>query len=345
MLVGLAYDLRSDYLAEGFSDEETAEFDRPDTIDAIENELRDMGCQTDRIGHLRHMVGRLAGGDRWDLVFTIAEGMYGLAREAQVPALLDAYTIPYVFSDPLVMALTLHKGVTKRVVRDLGIPTADFAVVDRMDDVRRIDLPFPLFAKPVAEGTAKGINAKSKIRNRDELEQVCRRLLGDFKQPVLVETFLGGREFTVGIVGTGDAARCIGTLEVELLDGAEPDAYTYVNKERCEELVRYVLVDNELSRRSEEISLAVWRGLNCRDAGRVDVRADSNGEIHFLEVNPLAGLHPKHSDLPILCTQAGIPYRDLIRMIMESVVARHPGLNLPARRTASPTSMASAPAR
>lgn len=322
MNIGLCYDLRSEYLAMGYGEEETAEFDRPDTVDAIENALVSLGHTTDRIGHIKSLVGRLAKGDRWDMVFSIAEGMFGIAREAQVPAICDAYEIPCVFSDALVNALTLHKGMTKRVVRDLGIATPDFAVIETPADIARVKLPYPLFAKPVAEGTAKGIDARNKIKTPAELDAICRRLLSDYRQPVLVETYLPGREFTVGIVGTGEKARCVGTVEIVLLGTAEPEVYTYVNKEECEDRVRYDLVRGEMADAAEALSLAAWRGLGCRDGGRVDVRADANGVMNFLEVNPLAGLHPAHSDLPIICTAARIPYVELIRMIVDSAIER-----------------------
>jgi len=322
MLVGLTYDLRNDYLAEGYGEEETAEFDRPDTIEAIDRTLQSLGYQTERIGHVRALVARLAEGRRWDLVFNIAEGMHGIGREAQVPALLDAYEIPYVFSDPLVQALTLHKGMTKRVIRDLGLPTPDFAVVETERAVASVDLPFPLFAKPVAEGTGKGVTPASKIGTREQLAEVCRHLLQTYRQPVLVERFLPGREFTVGVVGTGDDAQAIATLEIVLLPQAEQDVYSYVNKERCEELVQYVCVTGPIADQAAELALAAYRGLNCQDAGRVDLRADETGRLQFLEINPLAGLHPEHSDLPILCTQVGISYRELMRRIMDSAVRR-----------------------
>ena len=306
----------------GYGEEETAEFDRPDTVDAIENALRTLGHTTDRIGHIKNLVNRLAKGDRWDMVFSIAEGMFGIAREAQVPAICDAYEIPCVFSDALINALTLHKGMTKRIIRDLGIATPDFAVIETPADIARVNLQYPLFAKPVAEGTAKGIDARNKIKTPGELDAICRRLLVQFKQPVLVETYLSGREFTVGIVGTGEKARSVGTVEIVLLDSAEPDVYSYVNKEECEERVRYDLVRGGMADAAEALSLTAWRGLGCRDGGRVDVRADANGVMNFLEVNPLAGLHPEHSDLPIICTKAGISYVELIRMIVDSAIER-----------------------
>lgn len=322
MLVGLTYDLRDDYLAMGYTPEQTAEFDRPDTIDAIERALHELGYRTHRIGHIRHLAAQLTAGYRWDIVFNIAEGLYGVAREAQVPALLDAFDIPYTFSDPLVMALTLDKGLTKRVLRDLGVPTTDFAVVAEEADVSRIAMAYPLFAKPIAEGTAKGIDARSKIDTPEQLHAKCVDLLRTFGQPVLVEPFLPGREFTVGITGTGDRAVAIGTLEVVLREEAEPFAHTYHNKEHCEELVAYPLADADSARRAENIALAAWRGLNCRDAGRVDLRTGADGRLYVLEVNPLAGLHPSHSDLPILCRAVGMPYVELIRRIMDSARLR-----------------------
>ncbi len=322
MRVGITYDLRDDYLALGLGEEETAEFDRVETIDAIDRALRDLGYATDRIGNVRSLNARLASGDRWDLVFNIAEGLQGYGREAQVPALLDAFRVPYTFSDPLCLALTLHKGMAKHVVRDAGIPTPDFAVVKAYRDIAKVDLPFPLFAKPVAEGTGKGITAASKLSSRDELFSQCARLLSEYRQPVLVEAYLPGREFTVGIVGTDDEARAVGIMEVILKHGAERHAYSYLNKKRFEELVEYRPVVGEEAEQAMEIALAAWRVLECRDGGRLDLRADAKGRSHFLEVNPLPGLHPESSDLPILCTMSGTSYLELIGWIMESARRR-----------------------
>ena len=150
-------------------------------------------------------------------------------------------------------------------------------------------------------------------------------LLANFRQPVLVETYLSGREFTVGILGTGDDARVLGTLEIVLLSDAEPGAYSYINKERCEELVRYDLVrsdnDPEVAE-AERIALLSWRELNGRDAGRIDLRSDGSGRPNFIEANPLAGLHPEHSDLPMIATKVGMSYQELIRQIVESAAKR-----------------------
>src|SRR3989339_97138 len=322
MNIGLTYDLREDYLAEGFSEDAVAEFDRSDTLDAIEGTLRELGYTTDRIGHVKKLAGRLVKGDRWDIVFNIAEGVSGFAREAQIPALLDAYNIPCTFSDARVLALTLHKGMTKRVVRDAGVRTPDFAEVKMLEDVGDIRLPFPLFAKPIAEGTGKGITAASKITDRMELERVCLKLLETFRQPVLIEAFLPGREFTVGIIGTGREAFVPGVLEVHLTEKAEKEVYSYTNKEDWHGRIEYRLASDEMAQLAGEKGLASWRGLGCRDGGRVDLRADANGIPHFMEINPLAGLRPDHSDLPILCELAGMPYREMIDKMVRSAMRR-----------------------
>jgi D-alanine-D-alanine ligase len=322
MKIGITYDLREDYLKMGFTEEETAEFDQSGTIQAIERTLQDLGYTTERIGHIKSLTQALVNGKRWDMVFNICEGLYGIGREAQVPAILDAWNIPYVFSGPLVLSLTLHKAMTKRVIRDAGIPTADFYVVHQESDIQNVNLNFPLFAKPVAEGTGKGVDSRSVISNVQQLNERCKYLLDQFKQPVLVETFLNGREFTVGIVGTGNQARSVGVLEIILKENAEANVYSYVNKEECEQLVEYVLVSGSIAQACEKVSLDAWKVLECEDGGRVDIRFDHNGIPNFIEVNPLAGLHPEHSDLPILSHKNGIEYIELIRMIMQSALSK-----------------------
>lgn len=322
MKIGITYDLREDYLKLGYSEEDTAEFDRMDTIESIDTTLREFNHQTDRIGNIWNLTRRLNDGDRWDLVFNIAEGLHGIAREAQVPALLDAYNIPYTFSDPLITALTLHKGMTKRVLRDLGIATPAFIEVHSDADIQKVNLPFPLFAKPIAEGTGKGITEKSIIDTATELFETCSRLLKEFQQPVLVESYLPGREFTVGIVGTGSKARSVGVVEIILNRNAEPGAYSYENKENYETKVDYLRVNDVTAQQAEEIALAAWQGIGCRDAGRIDLRADANGVPNLMEINPLAGINPVRSDLVIICKQYGISYKQLFQMILDSASER-----------------------
>lgn len=322
MRIGITFDLREDYAREGYDEEQTAEFDHMETILAVESALNSLGHSTDRIGHARALAQQLVRGDRWDIVFNIAEGMYGFGRQALVPALLDAYQIPYTFSDPLALSVTLHKATAKRVVRDYGIRTPDFEVIEAISDVDTVALPFPLFIKPIAEGTSKGISAASLVNDRAELRSGCKRLLERHRQPVLVEVYLPGREFTVGVLGTGPTSYVLGVMEILLQGGPEPEIYSYDNKKYFEERVSVRLTSDAIGIAASQLALGAWRSLGCRDGGRVDVRCDASGNPNFLEANPLAGLHPMDSDLPLLGRLKGVPYISLIEQIVASASTR-----------------------
>ena len=333
-LIGLTYDLRDDYLRDGFSPTDVAEFDSPGTIAVLEATIRELGYRTDRIGSVRALAARLVNGERWDMVFNIAEGLGGRCREGQVPSLLETYGVSYTFSDPLTCALTLDKALAKRLVADAGLRTSSFAVIRTPDDTEAVDLRYPLFVKPNAEGTGKGIDARAVASTPSELQAVCDDLLIQYDQPLLVEEFLPGREFTVGILGTGQCAWALGTMEIRIPGDAHA-VYSFEAKEECEERVNYSrLAEGRLRNNVEALALAAYRVLDCRDAGRVDIRLDGDGTPCFLEVNPLPGLHPAHSDLPMIATQEGMSYPDLIGAIIEGAWDRNTTTH---RRTAAVT--------
>lgn len=321
--VGLTYDLKDEYLAQGFTEEAAAEFDVPETIDALENSLVKNGYRVERIGNLKSLVKNLAAGKRWDIVFNICEGVKGVAREAQVPALLEAFDIPCVFSNAAVMVLCLDKSLAKRVLADQGIPTAKFSVIQHDDEVEMIQLTYPLFVKPVAEGTGKGIGRQSYITDKDGLKMACRKLLAEFRQPVLVEEYLPGRDLTVGIVGSGPRARVIGVMETfYLADKGEYEGQSYHNKMDWKASLSYALVNDAVALNAADIALRSWRLLGCTDGGRVDLRCDYDNVPHFLEVNPLAGMRPGYSDFPMLADMTGVGYDSLIGQIMTEACHR-----------------------
>jgi D-alanine-D-alanine ligase len=323
--IALCYDLKDDYLAEGLTAEEVMELDGEDTIDSIASALRGLGHTLERVGRGAELARRLASGQRWDLVFNIAEGLRGRSREAQVPALCELFDQPYTFSDPLTCAVTLDKPLAKRLVRDHGLPTAPFAVVEQPEDIEEIDLPPPLFIKPAAEGSSKGVTDRSRVDSKDALRDACSDLLRRFDQPVLVERYLPGREVTVGIVGNNNEARVVGVLEVRFREGTDGD-YTALNKAEYQTRMDYSLLDGEpLGVRARQVALAAYRALGCRDAARIDLRCDERGEPCFIETNPLPGLNPVSSDLPILSRLAGLAYPDLLGQIVEAA-ARRQGL-------------------
>ena len=323
MKIGLTYDMRSEYLAQGYKEEDVAEFDSEETIAVIESTIRSLGYETERIGNISSLASKLAKGARWDIVFNVAEGLSGRFRESQVPSLLEIYNIGYTFSDPFVCALTLDKSFSKRVVRDCGIPTAKFKVVEDTRDIQQVSLEYPLFAKPMVEGTGKGIDGRSRVESPAQLAEVCEYLLERFNQPVLVEEYLPGREFTVAVLGNGLQACVLGIMEIKI-PGDSNCIYSYNAKEKCEKLVNYVPYrqGGSLHKQLEHLALKSYRVLQCRDAARVDFRCDAKGVPCFMEINPLPGLHPTHSDLPMIATQEAMSYPELIDTIIKSALSR-----------------------
>ena len=321
MRIGLTYDLRDDYLAQGFTEEEAGEFDEVQTIDALAAAICANGHEVERVGGVRALVTALAAGRSWDLVFNICEGVAGVAREAQVPAILEAFDIPFTFSSADVLCTAMDKALAKLVVRQAGVNTADFRVVRTREDISGIDLPYPLFVKPLAEGTSKGVQETSRVHDEAELRQKCLEVLSIYRQPALIETFLPGTEFTVGILGTAGTARAIGVSEIIFKPGGDPSVYSWRNKmDAFDELP---LRTDALADDAAAPALAAWRALGCRDGGRIDIRCDAAGKPAFIEVNPLAGLRPGWSELTILSEQAGLPYTQLIGAIVMEAAQRN----------------------
>ncbi|MBK7712072.1 MAG: hypothetical protein IPJ37_14730 [Bacteroidales bacterium] len=187
MKVGLTFDLRSWYTDRGYSMDETAEFDKQETIDALADALKKMGHDTEPIGNTFQLIEALAAGQRWDLVFNIAEGLYGDGRESVVPAILDQYKIPYVFSGPVILGLSLNKHLAKVIVSAAGVPVSPGVLISTLPELEKIDLNYPLFVKPVSEGTGKGITAKSLVKNSSELKEMVEWILKEFRSRPLLK--------------------------------------------------------------------------------------------------------------------------------------------------------------
>jgi len=319
MKVGLTYDLRSWYIDRGYSMDETAEFDKQETVDALDNALKLMGHETELVGNAFQVIEALAAGKKWDMVFNIAEGLYGDGRESVIPAMLDQYRIPYVFSGPVIMGLSLNKHLAKLVVAASGVPVSPGFLISELNDLEKCNLAYPLFVKPVSEGTGKGITARSLVQSPAELEKMVVWILSEFRQPALAEEYLPGREFTVGIVGYGDEAIAIGGMEVITSDNLP---YSLEVKENYQDYCKYKPLDADIIDECKSVALGAWKALDAVDAGRVDLKADRNGNICFIEANPLAGLNPVHSDLPMLARMYGIEYQTLLEMIMNAAIRR-----------------------
>ena len=308
MRIGLTFNLKPP----GAVGDEYEEYDSEETIAALEAAIASRGHQTVRLGWGEEMLDRLRD-VRVDGVFNIAEGRGGRGRESQVPAVLEMLGIPCSGAPPLSIALTLDKALAKRVAQAHGIPTSRFEVVEHGRPRARTSMSFPLFAKPAAEGSSMGITAASLCRDEHDLDATVARL--SRYGPVLVEEFLPGHEYTVGII---DGA-VIGAMRVVPRKEAPDFIYSLDVKRDYLNQVEYQLAD---APDVEKVALDVWRAFGLRDVARVDIRRDREGVPNFIEVNPLPGVHPLNSDLIILGRLLGIGYEDLIGRVISSAVAR-----------------------
>lgn len=259
-----------------------------------------------------------------DLVFNIAEGMHGISREAQIPAILDMLQIPYTGSDPLTLSICLDKARTKEILKYHNIPTADFKVISSPEELETAKLSFPLFVKPNGEGSSKGIFNASLVHNAEELTKAVTKIINEYHQPALVEQYLSGREFTVALMGNGDEVEVLPIVEInfqELPKHLAP-VYSYEakwifdTKENPLDIFSCpAQLDDELKNKIEIICKKAYKILRCRDWSRIDVRLDTEGTPNIIEINPLPGILPKPEDnscFPKAARSAGMNYNALI---------------------------------
>jgi D-alanine-D-alanine ligase len=324
--VGITYNLKKDSpYREDQPIDFLEEFDSEETIDAIQEVLEGDGHQVIRLGGDAGLIDRLRQSPI-DIVFNVAEGFRGRNREAHIPALLEFLNIPYTGSDPLTLSLTLDKSMAKRVVLSEGVPTPEFKKIESMEDLNGLDLRYPLFLKLCYEGSSKGVRLDSKIFNPPSLKEKARWLLEKYGPPLLVEEFISGPEFTVGILGNENPS-ILGVMQIEI-KGNPPDEaiYSMEVKREWEEKVCYHCppsIETHLLKRIEEVALRSYRVLGCRDVSRVDIRVGEEGTPYFLEINPLPGLSPAYGDLPIMARHMGWDYPLLVKTIFHHALRRY----------------------
>jgi D-alanine-D-alanine ligase len=306
-------------------DDTEAEYDAPETIDSIRDAIESYGHMVVPLEATAELPRQLMDA-RLDLVFNIAEGVSGRNREAAVPALCELMGIPYTGSDAATLSIALDKALSKRVLRQHGIPTPEFQVMETGRERLSPKMKFPLIVKPNQEGSSKGVSAHASVVDDEEsLRQVVRELLDKYRQPALIEYYIAGREFTVGLLGD-KRPRVLPPMEIIFLDKANPrPVYDYQIKQEWEKHVYYQcpaqLTPAEL-KSMERIARETFVALDCRDVARVDLRMDDAGEIYVLEVNPLPGLTPGYSDLCLIANAANIDYRSLIGEILTGGLKR-----------------------
>jgi D-alanine-D-alanine ligase len=308
-----------------------SEFDSQDTVNAIASSIRKRGHtvdmvevgQADLFSHFRKNCV--------DIVFNIAEGNISKFRESEIPAILDYLNIPYTGSDTFTLALALNKAITKKILKAENIPTPRFQVFFRGNEELDPELKFPLIVKPNREGSAKGISTSCVVKTKKALFNKIKEILEVYKQEVLVEEFIEGKELTVGILENGSVT-ILPILEIDFSDCIKSGDYFYTW--RMKEFQGNVdlgfvptfhcpaRLDKDTQERIKEVALKTHRALGCLDISRTDIRLGKDNVAYVLEINPLPGLDPKESNFPLMAYAAGIKYDELIDSILMSALER-----------------------
>ena len=320
--VGLAYNLRRE-AGSGPADAQ-AEYDDPDTVEAIKAALEKTGCRVELFEAEECFPAAIAAA-RPDIVFNIAEGRRGRGREAHVPAILSFLGIPFTGSGEAAMCVTLDKALVKRLLGTYRIRTPGYRVAGDTARVSVRGLSWPLIVKPNAEGSGMGITDVSVVSDAAGLSRAIEEGQAAYGQEMLVEEYIHGREFTVGLLGNGAGARAFPPMEI-LFKDKEKSIYGYEVKRDFRQYVDYACppdIGGELRAEMENTALKIYRILGCRDLARIDFRLSGSGQLYFIEINPLPGLAPDYSDYPILAGLSGMDYTTLIQSILHTALERY----------------------
>ncbi len=316
--VGLAFNMKR--VASDGGDDREAEYDSPETIDAISKAIESHGHKVVPL-EANNDFPRALLTSGVDVVFNIAEGIRGRNREAQVPSLCELMGVPFTGSDSATLSICLDKGLAKRLLKDVDTPEWQVLISGR-EKLRAFE--YPVIVKPNAEGTSKGITGKCVVEDEAGEREVAREIIEKYGQPALVEEYVFGRELTVGLLGER-RPRVLPPMEVAFLKPTERPVYDYASKQDWQKFVRYEVpanVTKEELRAIERTCRTTFAALGCRDVARVDLRLTPSGKIHVIEVNPLPGLTPDYSDLCLIANGAGMDYRSLIGEILSGAIKR-----------------------
>lgn len=303
-----------------------AEYDDMTTIMAIKEVLERRNCRVSLLEADQELPVKLVE-HKPDIVFNIAEGFYGRGREAQVPALLNFYRIPYTGSDETTLCIALDKALTKRILSTYRIKTPKGQVITKEQNRVAGTFRFPAIVKPNAEGSSKGISDAAIVTNRKELKELVLQDISLYQQDMLVEEYIGGREFTVGILGNGKDIHVFPPMEITYLHPNNPyNIYSYQVKQNYKEFVRYecpARISPEMEAEMTGTAKKIFQALSCRDFARIDFRLSPEGELYFIEINPLPGLAPGYSDFPMIAEFNGMDYHSLVWNVLQSALKRY----------------------
>lgn len=322
--VGLTYNLKKGIKSD--IEDIEAEYDNIETISAIKNALEQSNCMVELLEADAFIFEKLSR-SKVDIVFNIAEGIYGRGREAQVPAILNFFKIPFTGSDETTLCISLDKAITKRLLKSYNIKTPRYQLVDNKETKVKRSLRFPLIVKPNAEGSSKGISNLAIVEDACQFNVLMEKNLAAYNQTMLVEEFIRGREFTVAVLGNGEETMVFPPMEIiyKNSDG-NSNIYSYEVKKNYTKYIGYTCpaeLDTKTERKMGQVARKVYDILECKDFSRIDFRLSENGEIYFIEINPLPGLAPGYSDYPMIAEFCGVSYDSLIRMILNSALIRY----------------------
>lgn len=329
MNIGVTCTLKSHVTApHGAPEDALVEYDSDTTLTAVRQALERLGHTVRPLGYGRALLENLLA-RRPDLVFNFAEGVGGRSRAAQVPAVLEMLGVPYTHSDPLTLGVTQDKAMAKRIVASHGLatPRSQVIALDGTVDAA-LALRFPVIAKPLFEGSSMGIRRDSRVEAPDALARKVQHLLATYREPVLVEEFCPGPEFTVAVLGHERTARVLGVAGLRALRVPQERFVYSLEIKQSADWAAEVAIESpppapaETLAAVEALALHAYRALGCRDVGRVDIRLDADGKPCFLELNALPGLVPEWSDLAFIARGANLDYDGLIAAILEGARQR-----------------------
>jgi len=321
--VGLTFNLKKG-LKSDIEDLE-AEYDSIETVNAIKEVLEELGCEVILLEADRNIIQSLVN-NKSDIVFNIAEGLSGRGREAHIPALLNFLGIPFTGSDETTLCIALDKELTKRILSTYGIKTPEYYLMKSTSQKIPL-LNYPVIVKPNAEGSSKGISDTAIVKNEEELKRLININCSMYSQPMLVEKYIKGREFTVAVIGNNEDTIVFPPMEIKFRKNDEKYCiYSYNVKKNYKEYVEYIcppVIEEKIMNKMMEIARMVYNYLNCRDFSRIDFRVSEEGEVYFIEINPLPGLAPGYSDFPMITEFNGMSYHDTVKMVLNSGLKRY----------------------
>lgn len=331
--VGITYNLKKNAASDAAEEapDLEAEYDSIETVLAIKNALKSDSCQVELLEATEELPLKLRKHDI-DIVFNIAEGIQGRGREAEIPAIMNFYKIPYTGSDETTLCLALDKALTKRVLATYHIRTPRYQVISKEQTKINSNITYPAIVKPNAEGSSKGISDVAIASNPEELKRLVHKNINLYHQDMLIEEYIGGREFTVGILGNDSELQVFPPMEIVYLNQQNPyNIYSYNVKQNYKKLIRYecpAAISKEIESEMIHTAKRIYEILQCKDFARIDFRLSQDIDAHseklyFIEINPLPGLAPGYSDFPMIAEFNGMDYVTLVRSILNSALKRY----------------------